>query len=437
MQAHNTNALRRRVVRPLIAAIAAAASCGAWADEPSPYYIGVTQSLTHDSNVYRVSDTYFDTTLAPLGRTRADNYSNTGLIGGFDQLISRQRVYANLNLHYNKYQDNSTLNNTSYGVSAGWDWATIENLSGNLSLDANQSLAALNGNALVPVTTRNLVKTDQLSTSVRWGGEGLLNLTGSYAHSRVKYSAPEYLSSQSSGDTGSIGANFRLGPDLRVGGALRFTRTVSPYGVALTQVLPPSTDPADYASNTTSGRNVDLTLDWRSTAQTNLNARLSWTHQSNSNSGASSLDFSGLTGAITANYAPTAKLTFGAGISRDAGTNSSFFNTPTSTPGTPVSGLSQNSQTTDAYSLRAGYAATAKISLNANLQYRRSRIVNSPANDESTDDTRSASLGASYEIARSLQLGCNLSHESHSLSGIAGYSYGANTVGCSAQFTLR
>ena len=57
----------------LIGAIATtAAASGAWADEPSPYYIGASTSFTHDSNVYRVAD-------GP-----GDNYWSVGLLGGLD-----------------------------------------------------------------------------------------------------------------------------------------------------------------------------------------------------------------------------------------------------------------------------------------------------------------------------------------------------------------
>ena len=165
------------MVRPLIAALAAAAGGGAWAAEPNPYYIGVTQSLTHDSNVFRLPD------------GSGDNYASTGLVGGFDQSIGRQRVHATANVRDNYYQREKTLNNISYGVSAGWDLVTIENLSGGITVDANQSLASYdNNNAARPTTNRNILKTQQLAARVRWGGVGALNLDGAYAHSRVSYS---------------------------------------------------------------------------------------------------------------------------------------------------------------------------------------------------------------------------------------------------------
>lgn len=411
--------LSRQISPPLIAALAAAAACGsARAEDPSPWYIGASVGVTHDSNVFRTPDAVGDT------------YVTTSLLGGFDQAIGRQRLHAAARVGYSKYQNRDELNNTNYGVSAGWDWATIEKLSGSVNVGANRSLAQLNGNTRVPSTRRNLVNADQISTDVKWGGDGQVTLFANYGHSRVRYSAAEFISSKSSADTASIGTNYRLGGSTTVGAALRFTRTVSPYGVAKT-LLP--TGPDDFASTTSNGRNLDLLGNWVYSPQTSVNARLSITRQTDSGGG--DRTFSGLTGALSATYAPTAKLAFTAALSRDAGTNANYFNTVSTTSGstvTTVSGLNQSSTATDILALGATYAATAKISVNAGAQYRRSKL------DAGGNDNISLySLGATYAVARNWQLACNLGHESRAVSGGAGYDYTANTIGCSAQFTLR
>lgn len=419
--------------RPLVAALAAAASCAAWADDPSPYYIGASQSLTHDSNVYKAPD------------ARSDNYSSTGLVGGFDQRISRQRLYVAANLQYNKYQNESTLDNTSYGVRAGLDWATIGKLSGNVNASADQRLASIGGNEIRPSNSRNIAKSEQIGTGVRWGDDGALSVEANYAHSRFRFSAIESLTSQSSTDSASLGVNYRLGADLRVGAALRGTRTETPYAVP-TIAMPTGRD--DYTGNTTTGRNLDLLLNYRVSAQTGLDARLSYTRLTNSALGL--LDFSGLTGSLTANYAPTAKLGFSASLARDAGNQLSTFSyrlAPQSggifAPITSISGTGQERRTTDTLALGATYEATAKINVKAGLAYRHAKIlttVNVQGNASATEGSenyRTASLGADWAIARNWQLGCLLSHETRSISGAAGFGYSANVVTCSAQYTLR
>ena len=411
-------------VRPTMATLAAlaalAASGSARADEPSPYYIGATQSLTHDSNVYRLSN------------GSSDTYASTGLVGGFDQAIGRQRIYATANVRDNYYQREKTLNNISYGLSAGWELQTINRLSGGITVDTNQALASYDNNSQAqPNTKRNILKTQQLGARVRWGGDAALSLDGAYSRSHVNYS--ETPTSESTQDSISLGGSYRVGPTLRVGSDVRLSRSVSPNGALIA--------PGVFAENTTNGRNLDFNANWQYSAQSGVNGRLSWTKQTNS--GSSELDFSGLTGGVAATYAATAKVSFNASLNRDAGTNSSFFNLANPNAGQPVRGLSENSQTTDSLSVGASYAATAKIGVNAGLNYRRSKVVDQTVlagavvGNEHTDRTRSASLGANYAIARNWSLACNLAYVSRDVGGALPYAYSANTVGCTAQFTLR
>lgn len=412
---------RMRSLRPLLAALAATASGGAWAEDPSPWYVGASQSLTRDSNVYRLNNG-----LEPVdGRGRGDTYSSTGLLGGLDQSIGRQHFYGAANLRYNKYLDHDDLSNTSYGLNAGWDWTSIWNLSGGVNVSANQSLAQLNGNTSAQQTQssgRNLVRSDQIGANIAWGGTGLLSVQGAYTHSRVRYSLPTQLASESSADSGSLGTYYNITPDLTAGVAVRLTRTDQPRAL----------------QSSSEGRNLDLSVNWRYTVQTGVNARLSFTRQTNA--GGSNQDFNGLTGSLSASYAPTAKLAFSAAYNRDAGTNGTFFNVPASnspsgsTAATTV--LIQNSQVANSLSLGATYAATAKIGVSAGYTYRSARVGDF-ANNTYNDKLQSASLGANWAITRAWQLGCNLSHEKRDTGATLGVAYTANVIGCSAQFTLR
>lgn len=428
--------------RLLIAALAAAAGCAASAQETSPYYIGVKQSLTYDSNVYRI------------GGGPSDIYSNTSLIGGIDQPIGRQRLYGTANLGYNKYKDESTLDNVSYGLAAGLDWQTVNRLSGNVNVGANQSLANLNGNSSQNTTRRNLVKYQQIGTAVRWGADGPLSLEGTYSHSAVRYSAPESLRSEADTDSVSAGVFYRLGPDLRAGTALRYTRTDSPYAIPLTAPVlgvPASTNRADYTSNTSNVRYLDLLADWRPTVRTSVNGRVSLTRQTNSASGGR--DFSGLTGSLAATYAPTAKITLNTSLGRDVGNNSNYFSQTRTTAATSItgpitqtiSGLAESSAITDTFAIGAAYEATAKIGVTLGYQYRRSELVDTIAvtgttftdTNARTDNFRILSLGANYAYSRSVAFACTASHESRSVGGLLPIAYSANVIGCSGQFTFR
>ncbi len=439
MQAQAFQAPRRQwAVRPLIAALAAIAGGPAWADEPSPWYIGASQTITHDSNVDH----------APNGSS--GTYFSTGVLGGFDQRVSRQRFYGAADVKYNKYQSQSRLDNVSYGVNAGWDWETIESLSGNLYANANRSLALLGGNSTQPTSSDNTVRSEGLGANVRWGGVGPVSLQGGYSHRRVSYSAPEALSSESTTNTGSLGAYYRLNQDLSVGTAVRVSRTESPYAVALT-VTP--TGPADYRSSTSTGRNLDFLVDWRPGPRTGVNGRLSWTRQSSSEVDAA--DFSGVTGSLALSYAATEKLGFTATASRDAGSQVEAFTYNIGQSGSsvflPISsirGVAQNQQVTDALGLGATFAATAKTSVKAGLGYRRAKLVEAiqvlgnTVSGNRIDTYRTASIGVDFEMSRHWQFGCGLAHESRDVGAGSttlspAYSYTATITSCTATFALR
>jgi hypothetical protein len=390
----------------------------------NPYYIGARQAFTHNSNVYAIQG-------GP-----GDTYSSTGIFGGFDQPLGRGRLYASGSVDVNRFQDQTALNNVSYSLAAGLDWATINRISGTFYATASQSLASLGANGtIVPVGVRNLLKTDEVGARVRWGGASLLTVEGGVAHNRVSYSAEQAASGDASQDSGSIALYYRPSGLLRLGTALRFVHGEQP--------TVPVVD-GGTLSNTYNTRYLDLLADWTPSARTSVGGRLSWTRQSNSNN--TGLDFSGLTGAVNAAWQATGKIGLNASLSRDAGINSGAFSTtliPTNDlfPPIVINGLSENSQITDTLSLGATYAATEKINAFANVGYQHAKWstkltsgdVTIPGSD-TTDNLRQFALGVNYTPARNWLLGCNIGRFSRS-SGFTSFSYTANTVGCMAQYT--
>lgn len=419
--------------RTWLLALSVLGCAAANADEPSPWYVGASEGLTHDSNVSRLSNDIVD----PNGR--GDTYSSTSLLGGFDQNYGRQHFFGKANVAYNKYDHHSALDNTSYGVNTGWDWASIWQLSGGFFASANQSLAQLNGNTVVQTLDKNVVRSEQVGANLNWGGVGDLGTQASFVHSRVNYSLDTAQLSNSSSNSGSLGVTYRLGPTLTTGLAYRLSRTdaFEPGSAAS-----PSGTTTAAVPYTSTGRNIDLTLNWNSTAQTGFSARLSFTNQGNA--GGTGQDFSGLTGSLTASYAPTAKIGLSASFNRDAGANGSFFNESvlSGTASNPVLSFRQtfyqNTTVANTLALGANYAATAKIGVNSSYTYRSATISSTQSGvSDYNDKLQVASLGASWAVGRIWSLGCNLSHEKRDVQQTPVYAYTANVIGCSAQVTLR
>ncbi|HKX42874.1 MAG TPA: hypothetical protein VJO99_17085 [Burkholderiaceae bacterium] len=410
---------------------AGSAESGGLGQAPSPYYIGASETVSHDSNVFRV----------PNGPS--DTFSTTSLLGGFDQQISRQRFHGNATVGLSRYRNETNLNNTNYGVNAGWDWQTIEKLSGTVSASLTQALASMNDNSTAITTARNMVKTQQYGFTGRYGGDSLLSLEGALSHSKVTYS--EVTSNDANSDSASFGVYYRPGATLRLGTAVRYSDTESPQGVRQVD--------GTLGSNTEKGHYLDLTADWRPTVLTTVAGRVSWTRQTNT--AVTARDFSGVTGFLSGRWQATGKLVLNTTLSRDAGVNGNFFTlntTPTTTPQQgqqttqPVTGLSESSQVTNSVSFGANYAATAKISVAANAALRYGRLVDtvtaggSSSTDERHDNSRHYTIGVNYAAARFWQLGCQFQRFTRDLEASAlnaGISYSSNLTSCTAQFTLQ
>ena len=429
---------------PMALAGASAAAQGAdssasagLAAQPSPYYLGASQSFSYDSNVYRV----------PFGPS--DGYSSTSLLAGFDQPISRQRVFGTASVSFNRYADETRLNNTSYSLATGLDWATIWRLAGNVTATLDQRLAAPAASAEAPVATRNIERRKGVAGLARWGGDAVITVEGRLGYSTQESSATQSFASDSKNETGSLGVFYRPGSLTRLGVAARFDRTRTPQAVQLAD--------GSFQDNEIRGRSLDLLADYNNGSNINASGRLSYTRQTNSSVG--NADFSGLTGSLNLGYRATGKIGLTLGASRDAGfrtTNGAYAAaavtpTPVATPtvpagsATPGASLYENNQVTNSFTAGVSYAATSKISLAAGARFTRARIVTSSAVSNSAgqaqvdvvDESRSANLSANYAFSRSLSFTCLLARERREVSGAFGYGYTADLASCSGQFLWR
>ena len=399
--------------------------------EPSPYYVGLSQGFTYDSNVYSV----------PSGP--GDSYSTTSLLGGFDQRLGRQRVFGNANVGVNRYRDQTQLDNTSYRAAGGLDWETLHDLSGNLGVALSRQLVPPGVTNSVPEQASNIGQTQSVNASARWGGPSLLTLEATLGYSKVDYSAPAYVASESRAETASLATYYRPGGPLRLGLAARIVDTRSPQAFF---------DPVNgtYQSNSVKSNNLDFLVDYDVSGLLTTNARLSYTKQTNSASNAA--DFSGLTGSLSLTWKATGKTSLTLDAARNAGLQATPFTRYSVVPDASGSlqtiattGQYQNSQLTDSAGLRLTYSATAKIDAFAGARYARDRIASTIvdasgnlAAPDTIDAQSTAFIGANYAVVRNWSLACNLSHGHRSVSGGAvAYAYNDNTVGCSARYDLR
>jgi hypothetical protein len=410
---------------------AADAATAASPSGPSPYYVGVSQGFTYDSNVYSV----------PSGP--GDSYSTTSLLGGFDQRLGRQRVFGNANVGVNRYRDQTQLDNTSYQAAGGLDWETLHDFSGNLGVNLSRQLVPPGLTNSVPDQVSNIGQTQSVNASARWGGPSLLTLEATLGYSKVDYSAPAYVASDSRAETASLATYYRPGGPLRLGLAARIADTRSPQAFF---------DPVNgtYQSNSVKSNNLDFLVDYDVSGLLTTHARLSYTKQTNSAGNVPG--FSGLTGSLGVTWKATGKTSLSLDAARDAGLQATPFTAYSGVPGASGSlqtiattGQYQNSQVTDSAGLRLTYSATAKIDAFAGARYTRDRlastIVDASGNlaaPDTIDSQSTAFIGANYAVARNWSLACNLSHGHRNVSGgTVAYAYNDNMVGCSARYDLH
>lgn len=405
------------------ASVLAAAAVAAHA-ETSPYYFGVSQSLTHTSNLTREPDTE---------PKNSSTVSSTALIGGIDQPFGRQRLRANATLKANRYSDNSQFNNNGYELRAGLDWATIERISGELNINASRDLGGFD--VLDPATNRilrvrNLEKVLDTSFVARVGVVTALTLEASVAHREFDNSAIEYEFRNYKQDAVSAGFRYRQSGALTWGAALRHTKLKYPTYRNIDAT--PGREPDEVKRN-----DLDLTAGFAPGGASSFNARVSvtrWTHSQSDLAAPFDVlnlpDYSGVTGALTWNWAPTGKIRVDTTLSRESGAESRF---------TTTNVRQDDSLITNALQVRANYEVSAKINATATGRYVERKLPDLGLSTDRKDRIYLASLGVRWTPIRPLTVGCDLSKEQRtaSVADTNTWPYHVNTFGCSGQFVFN
>jgi len=372
--------------------------------ETSPYYLGGSLGYSHVSNLYRLPQSQVP---------NSDDVGTVSLLAGIDKPFGRQRFYADATVRSNAYRRDKQLNNTGYSLTAGVDWQALDKLSGSAVLRSNRNLATYNASTGVGVITeKNIEQTDQLQLSARYGLAGKLSLEAGLGHQRRQYSASAYQLLEYKQSSASAGIGYRPSSDLRLGVTGRYT---DGQGFARVLVF---VVPNDYKR-----KDVDLTANWTASAASTINARLSFSKIDNSGSDVEG--YSGVTGRISWQWQPTAKLQFTTALARD--TVQESYLSVGNTGGGDANRVGTTAQ------LNANYAFSGKILFDAGVNlYQLKRDGLTAADDRS----QGFNLGVRWLPTRNTQLSCQINRDQRD-SDIASYNYSANSYGCTAQVLLR
>lgn len=408
--------------QPFACALAWLAICGAGGAvaQERPFAFGIDQTFTHEANLYRAAD----------GQpTTSDIYSSTGVLGEVVLPLGRQRLYANGNLRENRFRRISALDNTSYGIDLGINWATAGRLSGKVNYALAENLAPFGIDNATRTTEKNVLQNRQLNAIARMGLVTQISLEASAQHRSLEYSAPQYAALNYDQNQGALGLRYAPDPSLTLGIGVRHARGRYPQFRLVA--------PGVYTADRYERDDVDLLATWQPTGRSTILGRLSYGRQSN-NSGAQR-SFSAATGSLSWAYQPSGKLQLTTTLIRDTGAETRFeesINSASRAIGNDQSRLSTGVQ------LAIKYDLLAKLQLTAGLNWTRRELVNVAASGNASpagtlagnDTTKVLALGARYQANRNWTLGCDISRERRSTDTALSYAYAANVTRCTAQF---
>lgn len=406
------------------AVLAAAAFATAAGADNSPYYLGGYVGYTRMSNLFGLQEGKQPSVLFP---SRDDNVTTLALIAGVDQPISRQRVFGDLTVSRNKFSENQRLDNTSYTLTAGLDWETVGNLSGEVVAKANRELQRYTAYEQ-PTDVRNLVTTRQVDAVGRLGGVTRLSFELGGGWRSVGFSDPAYDSRESRVSYGTIGLRWLPSGASSFGIAYRDTNGRYPtYRVNAATIQPDRFD----------RRDVDLNAKLELSGLTTLSARLSSTKIDYE---LQDLDFTGYTGFVRATWLPGAKLKLLGEIARDRGAD---LEIPVGSASFVQTG---SARLVTLARLRADYALSAKVSLNAGTTYSRRPVVATSfvppfftVSEDGRLRTTQYSLGAAWTPTRTSRIGCTWTKEKQrsELQTAPDLDVSTGTFGCYAQLTIE
>jgi hypothetical protein len=380
----------------------------------TPYSIGISQALTHDSNFFRTSSA-----------EEEELTSITALNLGIDQMFGRQRLHGNASLQMSRYQEHDQLDNTGHDLGLKLDWETAGELSGVLGVQSTRRQYRFGLDSGAPSDdSRNIEKTEASFFQAKLGGMGqwalLAGANGLHRrYSNDAFDADNRLSQWSS--EGGIGYK----PSIDLGGQLlaRYTR-----------ISRPETSIYDDSSR----KDLELGVFLQASGASRFDLRLTRSDEKH----AVVPDRSYWTGGVGWDWAPSGKLSLRTQLLRDTEGSSGNVMVPGETAGTTVPA---GDLLRDAFIWSVQWAATSKVNVLGGVQWSRRKFSQAleGGGGRLTDRTAALTLGVQYSAARWLDLGCNLSSEKRDTNAVTAADlgltrdYDAMSAGCTLQLWLR
>lgn len=391
------------------------------AAENFPLSLGVSQQVQHDSNLLRRDQ-----------NAEGDAISSTGLQIGLDKSYGRQRYTLDLTGRVNRFDKFDVYNNNSYDLNAGFRTEIGRDIALGLNANATQDLARFEDAGRAGLLSKNTRNVRQADARLTYGLYGPLSLNANASTFDQSYDISNGYFEDVKSHT--VGAGITWSP-----------RQLLSFGVGVSQA--DSTVESGATKYDKSRRSLDLSTRWEVTGVSALVGRLSYGKESRDFGPGNSWDDNSWSALVNWNYRPRGRLVFDTTLSRSTG-STGYFSEANSSFGFFT--VSQNdATTTTSLGLKVGWEATAKIQLNATLDYslydrnRRTAqafgILGNSNNQQSSNSHYTAfGLSATYTPFRWLQLACGAQRLKRTADLAFGYNaFDADVVYCSGVFFIN
>jgi exopolysaccharide biosynthesis operon protein EpsL len=360
-------------------------------------HFGARVGLEHDSNVLR---------------STSGEVSDTAWTAGvglqYDKQFSLQHLHANVDWDTWQYSNHSELNFNTLNYNAAWDWSITPRFHGTVSADQHQYREVTTD----PVTFANRIGRRTESNELAEAGFGLAGpwrVLAGVSHYKTESTVPGSWDASPDITYVQAGAGYEAASGSNVN--FRYKRGHGSYHDATF---------ASFAALNSDFRDTqeEVTARWLVTGKTTLDGRIA--HVSRRHDNAPQLDFSGMAGALHANWDVTSKTRVIGGYEHDI-----------SASGLPTGGH----VTSDRFFIAPVWQATFKTSFNLRWDHTRREwndVAGSPFPGGRTDTVESLQAGVDWNALRTVTVSGYIRNE-HMSSTING-GYHANVIGVLARY---
>ena len=407
---HRALTLQPSGLAPLALALLAVFASNVRADELDTLQFRVGETVEHDSNIFRLSDSLTPAdTQALIGRSeRSDTIMVTSAGVKFNKAYSLQRFELDAEFQNYRYSRNTRLNFNAANYAAAWRWSLTPRFHGNVTADRRQyvdntSDAQIKGDVNRRTDLRTLADAEY-EIGARW------RALGGVFENKIKNSSPFALIPDTSVRGGEVGARYIF----READSVAYR-----YRVGKGNYSNQSASNLTQFATSFNDREHEFRVNWAPSGRVDVQGRLS--HLSRSNSGAAGRDFSGYVGDVNANWTITGKTSLAGGFIKEL--NSFQTNDISYYDGYRVY-VAPTYKPTEKTAVRVRYDQGTR-------NYKGSSQGFAPSGRK--DNIRLASVGFEYAPIRALTLAASLQRDQRT-SNTVGADYKNNSLFLSALF---